>query len=43
LIADYINHHPGCILLSRTSVMALMQWSYRQTLNPSPTNLVHKD
>ncbi len=34
LLADYITHSNR--LLSETSVMELMQWSYSQTVNPTP-------
>jgi hypothetical protein len=33
LIADYLAHHRGK-LLSNTTLMELMQWSHRQTVDP---------
>lgn len=35
LAADYMRHNPGK-LLSTTTVMELVQWSYQQTQKPTP-------
>ena len=32
LVADMISHSK--MLLSRTTVLELMEWSYKQTINP---------
>ena len=34
LAADYMIHNPGC-LLSKTSLMDLLQWSFKQTTKPT--------
>jgi hypothetical protein len=33
LVADFINHTKN--LLSKTSIMELVQWSYQQTIEPT--------
>jgi hypothetical protein len=36
LVADFIGHTGA--LPSKTSVLDLMQWSFEQTLNPTPSS-----
>ena len=37
LVADWARHNPGKIY-SDSSIMDLMEWSFKQTQNPTPTD-----
>lgn len=36
LLADFIEHHPGCLpMTGGTLVRELVEWSYQQTIDPT--------
>lgn len=38
LLADFVDHHKN-VMLSETTVLHFLRWSYRQTENPTPDGI----